>query len=185
MCICEDGLAYILGAPSIDVVMSYNSITTIGLLLKTILKIAYHKVIKKIFGCSQIGNHSFVGCINRKLALLQHQTKLYVTNTSSLSEHLFYQLFLLDFANFGVITLRYKRIFTLISRSLIYFKIQLFERSSIVLGFFNPSSLQRCIDVTTFCMQLKNQLERQRHWGERGCYLGKREREGRWKLRHF
>ena len=122
MCIRKDGLAYILGAPSIDVVMSYNSLTTIRLLLETILKIAYHKVIKKIFGCSQIGNHSFVGCINRKLALLQHQTKLYVTNTSSLSEHLFYQLFLLDFANFGVITLRCKRIFTLISRSLIYFK---------------------------------------------------------------
>ena len=29
MCTREDGLAYILGAPSIDDVMSYNSLTTI------------------------------------------------------------------------------------------------------------------------------------------------------------
>ena len=30
MCTRKDGLAYISGAPSIDDVMSYNSITTIG-----------------------------------------------------------------------------------------------------------------------------------------------------------
>ena len=33
--------------------------------------------------------HTFVGCINRKLALFQHSTKLYLANTSTLSEHLF------------------------------------------------------------------------------------------------
>ena len=32
--------------------------------------------------------------------------------------------------------------------------------SSIVLGFLNPMSQLRCTDVTTFCMQLRNQLER-------------------------
>lgn len=52
-----------------------------------------------------IGNHSFVGCINRKMALLQHQTKLYIANTTTISEHLFYQIFLIDFGNFGVFKL--------------------------------------------------------------------------------
>lgn len=52
-----------------------------------------------------IANHSFVGCINRKLALLQHQTKLYVTNTTNLSEHLFYQIFLNDFGDLNSIRL--------------------------------------------------------------------------------
>ena len=28
MCTCEDGFAYILGGPSVDDVMSYNSLTT-------------------------------------------------------------------------------------------------------------------------------------------------------------
>ena len=31
LCTSEDGLAYILGAPSIDDVMSYNSLTTLVL----------------------------------------------------------------------------------------------------------------------------------------------------------
>ena len=31
MCTCEDGLANIFGAPSIDEVMSYNSLTTNGI----------------------------------------------------------------------------------------------------------------------------------------------------------
>jgi DNA mismatch repair protein MLH1 len=41
-------------------------------------------------------NHSFVGSVSRSLALIQHQTKLYVTNTTSISEHLFYQIFLVS-----------------------------------------------------------------------------------------
>jgi hypothetical protein len=34
-------------------------------------------------------NHTFVGCVNRKLALMQHSTKLYLVNTAKFSEHLF------------------------------------------------------------------------------------------------
>ena len=33
------------------------------------------------------------------------------------------------------------------------------DLSSIVLGFLNPMSQPRCTDLTTFCMQLRNQLK--------------------------
>ena len=44
---------------------------------------------------------NFVGFVNRELALIQHQTALYLTNTRLLSEELFYQLALFNFGNFG------------------------------------------------------------------------------------
>uniref|UniRef100_A0A8C6MMP2 DNA mismatch repair protein MLH1 n=1 Tax=Moschus moschiferus TaxID=68415 RepID=A0A8C6MMP2_MOSMO len=50
-------------------------------------------------------NHSFVGCVNPQWALAQHQTKLYLLNTTRLSEELFYQILIYDFANFGVLRL--------------------------------------------------------------------------------
>ncbi|XP_021569720.1 DNA mismatch repair protein Mlh1 isoform X2 [Carlito syrichta] len=50
-------------------------------------------------------NHSFVGCVNPQWALAQHQTKLYLLNTTKLSEELFYQILIYDFANFGVLKL--------------------------------------------------------------------------------
>ncbi|KAM9601764.1 DNA mismatch repair protein Mlh1 [Trichechus inunguis] len=50
-------------------------------------------------------NHSFVGCVNPQWALAQYQTKLYLLNTTKLSEELFYQILIYDFANFGVLRL--------------------------------------------------------------------------------
>lgn len=50
-----------------------------------------------------ISNHSFVGCIDRQFALLQHETSLYVSNTLSLSKNLFYQIAINDFGNFHAI----------------------------------------------------------------------------------
>ncbi|KAM8758264.1 DNA mismatch repair protein Mlh1 [Rhynchonycteris naso] len=50
-------------------------------------------------------NHSFVGCVNPQWALAQHQTKLYLLSTTKLSEELFYQILIYDFANFGVLRL--------------------------------------------------------------------------------
>ncbi|XP_027731940.1 DNA mismatch repair protein Mlh1 [Vombatus ursinus] len=50
-------------------------------------------------------NHSFVGCVTPQWALAQHQTKLYLLNTTKLSEELFYQILIYDFANFGVLRL--------------------------------------------------------------------------------
>ena len=50
-------------------------------------------------------DHSFVGCVDRKWSLLQHGVKLYIVNTESVSEELFYQLMLRDFGNFGCIRL--------------------------------------------------------------------------------
>ncbi|XP_004704126.1 DNA mismatch repair protein Mlh1 isoform X2 [Echinops telfairi] len=50
-------------------------------------------------------NHSFVGCVNPQWALAQYQTKLYLLNTTKLSEELFYQILVYDFANFGVLRL--------------------------------------------------------------------------------
>ncbi|NXV78660.1 MLH1 protein, partial [Atlantisia rogersi] len=50
-------------------------------------------------------DHSFVGCINPQWALVQYQTKLYLLNTTKLSQELFYQILIYDFANFGVLRL--------------------------------------------------------------------------------
>ncbi|XP_062425484.1 DNA mismatch repair protein Mlh1 isoform X4 [Rhea pennata] len=50
-------------------------------------------------------NHSFVGCVSPQWALAQYQTKLYLLNTTKLSQELFYQILIYDFANFGVLRL--------------------------------------------------------------------------------
>lgn len=50
-------------------------------------------------------NHSFVGCVNPQWALAQYQTKLYLLNTTKLSQELFYQILIYDFANFGIMKL--------------------------------------------------------------------------------
>ncbi|XP_060896599.1 DNA mismatch repair protein Mlh1 [Labrus mixtus] len=50
-------------------------------------------------------NHSFVGCVDPQWTLIQHQTKLYLLNTSRLSQELFYQILVYDFGNFGVLRL--------------------------------------------------------------------------------
>ncbi|KAK7072700.1 DNA mismatch repair protein [Halocaridina rubra] len=52
-----------------------------------------------------IKDMTFVGCVNPQYALIQHGNKLYLTNTSSLSEEMFYQLLLTDFGNFGILKL--------------------------------------------------------------------------------
>ncbi|XP_039927648.1 DNA mismatch repair protein Mlh1 isoform X3 [Hirundo rustica] len=49
--------------------------------------------------------HSFVGCVSPQWALAQYQTKLYLLNTTKLSQELFYQILIYDFANFGVLRL--------------------------------------------------------------------------------
>uniref|UniRef100_A0A1A8JBC5 DNA mismatch repair protein MLH1 n=2 Tax=Nothobranchius kuhntae TaxID=321403 RepID=A0A1A8JBC5_NOTKU len=50
-------------------------------------------------------SHSFVGCVNPQWALIQHHTKLYLLNTTKLSQELFYQILIYDFGNFGVLRL--------------------------------------------------------------------------------
>uniref|UniRef100_A0A8C0YK42 DNA mismatch repair protein MLH1 n=2 Tax=Cyprinus carpio TaxID=7962 RepID=A0A8C0YK42_CYPCA len=50
-------------------------------------------------------NHSFVGSVNPQWTLVQHQTKLYLFNTTKLSQELFYQILIYDFGNFGVLRL--------------------------------------------------------------------------------
>ncbi|XP_033914431.3 DNA mismatch repair protein Mlh1-like [Acipenser ruthenus] len=50
-------------------------------------------------------NHSYVGCVNPQWALVQHHTKLYLLNTTKLSQELFYQILIYDFGNFGVLRL--------------------------------------------------------------------------------
>ncbi|KAM9804418.1 DNA mismatch repair protein Mlh1 [Neosynchiropus ocellatus] len=50
-------------------------------------------------------NHSFVGCVTPQWTLIQHHTKLYLLNTSRLSQELFYQILIYDFGNFGVLRL--------------------------------------------------------------------------------
>ncbi|TRY55895.1 hypothetical protein DNTS_029136 [Danionella cerebrum] len=50
-------------------------------------------------------NHSFVGSVSPQWTLVQHKTKLYLLNTSKLSQELFYQILIYDFGNFGVLRL--------------------------------------------------------------------------------
>ncbi|CAG8519047.1 7645_t:CDS:10 [Paraglomus brasilianum] len=61
-----------------------------------------HKGLTELFS-----DHTMVGCVDDSLtlALIQHQTKLYLVNYNALSEELFYQLILQEFANFGFIRL--------------------------------------------------------------------------------
>lgn len=48
-----------------------------------------------------LADMSFVGCIERELALIQYKTSLFIFNTRVLSEELFYQICLFNFGNFG------------------------------------------------------------------------------------
>ncbi|XP_063421128.1 DNA mismatch repair protein Mlh1-like [Mytilus trossulus] len=50
-------------------------------------------------------NNTFVGCVDEEFSLMQHQTKLYLVNTTKLSAELFYQLTVFDFGNFGLLRL--------------------------------------------------------------------------------
>ncbi|CAO3677948.1 unnamed protein product [Umbelopsis vinacea] len=59
-----------------------------------------HKGLSGIFA-----DHAFVGIVDDSLALIQHQTKLYMVNYSIISEELFYQLVLREFSNFGYINM--------------------------------------------------------------------------------
>ncbi|KAF8777999.1 DNA mismatch repair protein Mlh1-like [Argiope bruennichi] len=52
-----------------------------------------------------IQNMTFVGCVDQKFALFQHNTKLYLGNTHEISKELFYQIMLRDFGNFGALRL--------------------------------------------------------------------------------
>ncbi|XP_077160023.1 DNA mismatch repair protein Mlh1 isoform X2 [Paroedura picta] len=52
-----------------------------------------------------IHNHSFIGCVNPQWALVQYQTKLYLLNSTKLSQEMFYQILVYDFGNFGILRL--------------------------------------------------------------------------------
>ncbi|ORX63217.1 MutL-like protein 1, colon cancer, nonpolyposis type 2 [Hesseltinella vesiculosa] len=52
-----------------------------------------------------LAGHTFVGCIDDSMALIQHDTSLYMVNYASISEELFYQIILSEFNNFGTIDL--------------------------------------------------------------------------------
>ncbi|KAL1933553.1 hypothetical protein VTP01DRAFT_7643 [Rhizomucor pusillus] len=49
--------------------------------------------------------HTFVGFVDDVMALIQHERELYIVNYAVVSEELFYQITLNDFANFGRIKL--------------------------------------------------------------------------------
>ncbi|KAI8921755.1 hypothetical protein BC831DRAFT_475824 [Entophlyctis helioformis] len=59
-----------------------------------------HKGLTELFR-----EHTFVGCIDNYLALVQHHTKLYMVNYQDASRDLFYQITLRGFSNFGTIRL--------------------------------------------------------------------------------
>lgn len=52
-----------------------------------------------------LANHTFVGCVDRELALFQHKTKLYLVNSTKLSRCLFKQIILTKFGKMDVLRL--------------------------------------------------------------------------------
>ncbi|XP_063629903.1 DNA mismatch repair protein Mlh1 [Cydia splendana] len=52
-----------------------------------------------------LANLIFIGCIDLHKSLIQHSTKLYLCDTTRLTEELFYETMLYDFQNFGLIKL--------------------------------------------------------------------------------
>jgi len=52
-----------------------------------------------------ISNLTFVGCVDRELALVQHSTRLYLANTTRLTSLLFRQIIFQDFGNLSVLRL--------------------------------------------------------------------------------
>ncbi|XP_061723616.1 DNA mismatch repair protein Mlh1 [Cydia pomonella] len=52
-----------------------------------------------------LANLIFIGCIDLHKSLIQHSTKLYLCDTTRLTEELFYETLLYDFQNFGLIKL--------------------------------------------------------------------------------
>ena len=59
-----------------------------------------HKGMKELFE-----DHKFVGCVNKSLALIQHSTKLFLANVTTLSKELFYQIIMFKFGNFDFLRL--------------------------------------------------------------------------------
>ncbi|XP_021924732.1 DNA mismatch repair protein Mlh1 isoform X2 [Zootermopsis nevadensis] len=72
--------------------------------LRSVLELRHDVEDKMHVGLRELlKNSTFVGCVSPKQALVQHETRLYLCNTARLSEELFYQTMLYDFANFGMI----------------------------------------------------------------------------------
>jgi len=69
--------------------------------LKDLVEKKSNKNVRRIFM-----DMTFVGVIERELALIQYKTDLFLTNTRQLSEELFYQLSLFNFGNFGYYKLK-------------------------------------------------------------------------------
>ena len=46
-------------------------------------------------------NHTYIGCVDQTRALVQYDTGLYLINLTHVTEELFYQIYLQDFANFA------------------------------------------------------------------------------------
>lgn len=59
-----------------------------------------HQGMKELFE-----DHKFVGCVNKSLALVQHSTKLFLANVTTLSKELFYQIIMFKFGNFDFLRL--------------------------------------------------------------------------------
>ncbi|KAI9022274.1 histidine kinase-like ATPase [Phycomyces nitens] len=52
-----------------------------------------------------LDQHTYIGCVDETLALIQHGTKIYLVNHNTISEALFYQVVLQGFCNFGSLRL--------------------------------------------------------------------------------
>ncbi|KAJ2124104.1 DNA mismatch repair protein [Coemansia sp. RSA 720] len=53
-----------------------------------------------------LSEHTFVGFVDDRRALIQHQTRLYMVDYCKISYHLFYHRFMFDFMNFGRLVLQ-------------------------------------------------------------------------------
>ena len=51
---------------------------------------------------NMFSDHTFVGVADVEFALMQHSTKLYLVNTTKLTQEFFYQILVMDFGNFAM-----------------------------------------------------------------------------------
>lgn len=88
----EDVLKSPLRYQKLERILNFKSISE----LRDKVERCASKNVKKV-----LDDMNFVGCLDRELALIQHQTGLYIANTRILSQELFYQICLFNFGNFG------------------------------------------------------------------------------------
>jgi len=87
-------------------VKQVQQLSSAGTKLSSVAQLRQEILSSRSVECSDIlANITWVGCVDRELALVQHSTRLYMINTTRLSALLFKQIILRDFSNLATLRL--------------------------------------------------------------------------------